>query len=120
MKLNLTAYEADIQETVISPMLDFMAELDGEDYTEADVEDCRALLMDYLRALNALESPDDAAILAQVEAVVLALNDLNERTDYAMIETGEREALCEIIQRAAEESGLQDIPEDVTEDWREW
>jgi len=120
MKLDLTAYEADIQETVVTPMLDFMAELDGEDYTEADVKACRDLLMNYLRALNALEAPDDEAILAQVEAVVLALNDLSERTDYAMIETGEREALCEIIQRAAEESGLRDVPDDVTEEWREW
>lgn len=120
MKLDLTAYEADIQENIVDPMLDFMAELDGEDYTEADVETCREALMAYLRALNALEAPDDEAILAQVEAVVLALNDLNERTDYTMIETGEREALCEIIQRAAEDCGLQDVPEDVTEAWRDW
>lgn len=51
---------------------------------------------------------------------VLALNDLNEELDYALIETVEREAICELIQTAAVDCGLQDVPDDVTEDWRAW
>lgn len=51
---------------------------------------------------------------------MLALNDLNEELDYALIETVEREAICELIQTAAVDCGLQDVPDDVTEDWREW
>ena len=49
---------------------------------------------------------------------MLALNDLNEELDYALIETVEREAICELIQTAAVDCGLQDVPDDVTEDWR--
>lgn len=44
------------------------------------------------------------------------VNDYETQT----IETGEREAIWQIIQSSAEECGLSDPPEDVTEEWREW
>lgn len=119
MKLDLAAYAADIRETVTGPMLAFMEEADGA-YAQADVEACQELLMAYLRGLNGLSPVEDAGILAQVETVVKALNALNEATEDALIETGEREALYDVIQRAAEQAGLREVPEDVTEPWREW
>lgn len=44
------------------------------------------------------------------------VNDYETQTT----ETGEREAIWQIIQSSAEECGLSDLPEDVTEEWREW
>ena len=64
--------------------------------------------------------PTDAGILSQVEQVVVALNELNEDTDYALIETVAREAIALLIQDAVVARGLRNIPEDVTEEWRDW
>ena len=63
---------------------------------------------------------DYADIMAQVEKVVLALNDLNEELDYTLIETVEREAIALLIQDAVVARGLRRVPEDVTEPWRDW
>ena len=110
-------------------MLDYMKsfEEDGEEcgYAKEHIEKCAALLLDYVNALAAIGEPNDEAIMEQIQSVVLALNELNEETDFAMIETDEREALCEVIQTAAVECGLSDacVEEndgDVTGEWREW
>lgn len=105
---------------VVDPMTEFIEECDGEGYTHEEIQKCEALVHSYLDTLAALAEPDNDAIMAAVEEVILALNDLNEATDYCLIETGEREALCEVIQTAAEACGLTDAPEDVTEEWRDW
>ena len=38
----------------------------------------------------------------------------------ALIETVERKAIWELLQTAAVDCGLQNVPDDVTEEWREW
>ena len=43
-----------------------------------------------------------------------------ESTDFCMIETSERETICEIIQECAVACGLTDAEDDITEEWREW
>ena len=58
--------------------------------------------------------------MEQVKNLVLALNRLNEKTDYSLIETDARECIWEIIQSSAVECGLREASEDVTEEWREW
>jgi hypothetical protein len=55
-----------------------------------------------------------------VKKVVLSLNRLNEKTEYSLIETDARESIWEIIQNSAVARGLKDVPDDVTEEWREW
>lgn len=37
-----------------------------------------------------------------------------------LIETTEREVIWELIQSSAVECGLQDVKDDITEEWREW
>lgn len=114
-------YKQRMTEDIIAPMLEFMKECGADcEFSAKDVERCRALLNGYLEALAALTNPTDEAILAQVEKVVLALNELNEATDCALIETSERESICILIQDAAVECGLQADVDDVTEEWREW
>ncbi|MBE5811861.1 MAG: hypothetical protein E7318_13155 [Clostridiales bacterium] len=119
--MNVQEFYDRIVEEVAQPMIDFMQEC-GDDaaFSAFDVESCKMILRDYLDALSALAEPTDEAIMAQVRKTVLALNELNEETEYALIETSEREAICILIQDAAVECGLQAENEDVTEEWREW
>ena len=122
--MNAIKYKEKIITSVAEEMLSFMqsVEEDGGDagFTEDDVEECKEILFDYIEALAGLEDPTDDEILAEVESAVLAINELNENTGYMLIETMEREAICEIIQDAAVECGLEEEYDDVTEEWREW
>lgn len=118
--MNLNEYLERIKTEVTDPMLEYMTEAEIDDYTAEDVARCGELLAQYLTALSELTEPEDEAIMAQVEKVVLALNDLNEELDYALIETVEREAIALLIQDAAVDCGLREVPDDVTEDWRDW
>lgn len=116
----ISKYKKQVAETIIAPMLAF---IDGDEepaYSKADVQQCEALLDTYLNALNTINHPTDSEIMEQVRQIVLALNDLNEATDYCLIETNEREALWEVIQTSAIEAGLQNADEDITAEWRDW
>ena len=58
-------------------------------------------------------------IMGQVKETVLALNVLNEKCEYELIETDQREDICKFIITAVNVAGLK-TDEDVTEEWREW
>lgn len=118
--MDLQKYKLELEENVIKMLISFIEEYDCADYTAEDVAQCAALVERYLEALSAMESPDDEAIMEQVESLVLALNELNEATDYALIETEAREALWEVIQNSAVDAGLREYSGDITEQWREW
>lgn len=51
---------------------------------------------------------------------MLELNKLNDDSDGALIETSEREQLCDIIIAAAQQAGLESDEDDITYEWREW
>ena len=118
--MNIAQFKAQTAELVINPMIRFIEEFGAEGYTKEDVKKCDELICAYLDALGAMSNPADDAIMEQVRILVLALNDLNEATDYSLIETEAREAIWEVVQTSAVACGLQDVPEDVTEEWRDW
>ena len=118
--MDIQLYHSTTTEIVVNPMIEFIEEWGGEGYTVEDVQKCEALIHSYLDNLAEMTSVADEAIMEQVKALVLALNDLNEATDYSLIETDAREAICEVIQASAVDCGLQDVPDDVTDEWREW
>ena len=93
----------------------------GEDayFTGEDVAKCEAILTHYLESLAKLTNPTNQEIMDCVQKTVLDLNQLNEDTDYSMIETEERENIWELIQTSAVECGLQKPADDITEEWRE-
>ena len=101
-------------------MLDYMSEDEDCGYSKKDVKKCERVLLKYLAKLNRLKNPTDETIMEQVKTVVLALNKLNEKTEYSLIETDAREDIWQIIQDSAVECGLSSATEDVTEEWREW
>ena len=116
--INFEAYKNQLQDTVVSPMTEFWDEDCG--FSKNDIEKCEALIINFLTALHDLKEPSDKEIMKQVKVLVLALNKLNEKTDYSLIETDEREAIWAIIQNSAVECGLADTADDITEEWREW
>lgn len=88
-------------------------------YTAADVGECGRILDAYLARVAGATHGDQDSIRAAVQEVVLALNVLNERCNGNLIETDQREQLCELILRAASAAGV-GSGEDITEPWREW
>ena len=119
--MDISKFKAQLSENIVTPMLTFMEECSGDcDFTEKDVRKCEKILTEYLESLEKLSAPSDKKILACVKKAVLALNKLNEKADYALLETGERESICEILQNSAVACGLTDADDDVTEEWREW
>ncbi len=120
--MNLNEYKEKTMEIVIEPMISFMEDWEDDDcdYTMDDVEECKSLVYTYLETLSAMTEPSDDAIMEQVKILVLALNDLNEKVDYSLIETEAREALWEVIQTGAIACGLKEYSDDITEEWREW
>ncbi len=118
--MNLNVYKNKVIEIVIEPLIFFMEGWDDCNYTTDDVDACKSLIYTYLEALAAMTEPSDEAIMEQVKTLVLALNDLNEKADYSLIETEAREAIWEVIQTSAVACGLKEYGDDITEEWREW
>ncbi|GGD30846.1 hypothetical protein [Flavobacterium orientale] len=66
------------------------------------------------------KSRNPKAIINSVKNVVEKINDINCE-GIGLIETIEREAICEFIDEVLKSTGLQNINEiDITEEWREW
>lgn len=113
-------YKKQVTENIVAAMLDYMSEDEDCGYSKKDVQKCECVLLEYIDKLGSLINPTDKLIMEQVKKVVLALNKLNDKTDYCLIETDAREAIWQIIQDSAVECGLSSTIEDVTEEWREW
>lgn len=90
-------------------------------YTEEHVKRCGDIIDDFFGALEKLPADNKhELIMDEVKSVVLRLNQLAEETNGCMIETGQREQLCDIIISAANHAGLVSDVYDITEEWREW
>ena len=117
--------EAEVTAPMLAYYHSWSAEGEGS-YTEKHIQKCADLLDAYAVELAAIEAPAgakrDKKILSAVKKVVLALNKLNEKTDYELLETDERESICVLIHDAAVGAGLSVLPEDddVTGEWREF
>ena len=120
--MDIQKYKNQLQETVVIPMTEFMGEDEDCGFTKKDIEKCESLILKYLLALEQITTPTNKEIMKHVKSLVLALNKLNEKTDYAMLETDERESICVLVQDFAVACGLAEIPEDddVTGEWREF
>ena len=119
--MDIAKFKTMLSDSVIDMMLEFMEDCgDDADFTREDVTKCEEILSHYLESLAKLNNPDDQQIMDCVQEAVLALNQLNEDTDYAMIETEERENIWALIQTSAVECGLKNPADDITEEWREW
>lgn len=98
---------------------------DLEQYTE---ENCEATkhIFDTLLS-NLVELGEDAREedkLQKFQIAVEALNTLNDETDGSLIETGEREQLCEIFNIITVKAGIDPSKygdgEGPASEWRDW
>lgn len=116
----------ELRSRLLAGMVEFM-ELDADQpesrhdcgYSQADVDKCGEIVDSYLRTISEISNADQVEILGLVQHTVEQLNALNDSCDGCLIETDQREDLCELILAAAEDAGLESR-EDVTEQWREW
>lgn len=89
-------------------------------YTQKHIDGCSKIIDDYFAALKVIPAlKSEECIAKAVKSAVLKLNHLNEECDGNLIETDQREELCELILSAAKQVGLESN-EDLTEEWREW
>ena len=105
-----------LKDSIIDGMLDYMD--DDVEYTKKDVELCERILDDHINALS--KAHDRNSAIQCVKDTVLKLNELNEKAGEELIETDQREEICEYIIKAGALLGFNDENEDTTEEWREW
>lgn len=118
--------EADAQiEMILEGMTDYMESVreEGDDpgYKAGDIKALGKILRSFVE--KASEAEDSDTVKALVKAVVLKLNDLNEKCNSSLIETDQREEIVALINEVAADAGYEsDDPdnEDITEEWREW
>jgi len=90
-------------------------------YTRQDIDRCDAILMTYLASVfEPGVHADTKELMAAVEAAVLAINELNDDCDQSLVDTEQRDGLCDLICSAASQAGLAATGFDITEEWREW
>ncbi|MGJ7903282.1 hypothetical protein [Lysobacter sp. 1R34A] len=113
----------ELKSEILDGMRSYMEELkeDGSDagYTARDIDDCERIIDRFLDIV-ASAAGDNARASGAVKDAVLALNALNTRCGYSLIETDQRESLCELIIGAAAAAGVGSGQDDITEEWREW
>lgn len=79
--------------------------------------------------LATLSDPSDDQVLAVVERTVLALNEVNREHGCTGYETGEREQLCDYIDKTLTDAGIDVVAlasrrgigrYEITDEWRRW
>jgi hypothetical protein len=109
---------ASIRQSLLDGMARYMKVV-PDYYTQADIDSCAKIVDAYLARIGTAKSLSDKEIRKMVQDVVLALNALNEGCRHKLIETDQREYLCELILIAAQRAGLE-TDDDITEEWRDW
>jgi len=111
----------------ITPAQCYMEQL----FPDAFIDRTDALLSGFAAQIagTATDASAYPRIMAQIESLVLALNQVNIDFNGAVIETGEREDLCAYIDAVLVEHGI-DLDalaaahgctaDELTDQWREW
>ena len=111
-----------LKSQLVAGMEDYRNAIGAEcDYSEQDIVACADIIDAYLTAVDQYTGATSSdRIMGEVKRVVLNLNNLNEHCNETLIETDQREQICEIIIKAAGYAGLKSNADDVTEKWRDW
>jgi len=84
------------------------------------VDKCDRALTEFLDKLSKKDGEDNDWIIETVKSTVLKLNKINNACDGGLIETDQREDICQLIQLATQQAGLKTNQPDITEEWRNW
>ena len=102
--------------TITSSMRRYM--LSGDvSYMEEDILKCSRILDEFLLSISIAENRLQGK--ESVRIAVLKLNALSDKHED-LIETGERERICDLMTMVGVYRGFNTEDEDVTELWREW
>lgn len=120
-KEKMTKKDLDaIKKRALSGMKEFLKYCDGN-YLIWDVWKVEKILNKYYKEMALCSKNPKGSFTEIVKTAVLALNDLNEKCDFSLIETDQREDICEfIIKTAYFFNFIQNENEDITGEWRDW
>lgn len=109
---------SSIKKNLLFSMLDYIADSEEQHgYTQVDVD---KLIDNFIFQLQKIQNPTEDIVMEKVQQFVLTLNNLNTLSDGNLIETNQRELLCDLIFIAVKNTGIQVPNTDFTEQWREW
>ncbi len=96
-----------------------------EQYTEKNVDAAQQILDELIDNLIKLgEGASEADKLKLFQDATLSFNELNEELDGELIETGEREDLCALIDEIGMAAGIDPsrygAGDGIASEWREW
>lgn len=103
-------------------MYDFIEDDDEPAYQASDVEEFDQIISVFIitvLTVDAEKKQNFTWIAGKIECLVKSLNELNNKHDNLLIETNQREDICELIDFVIEESGHSPL-DDITKQWREW
>ncbi len=116
---NVNTYKKQLEEIeILKKLMTEYMNLAEPSYTEEDIERCELILTEFIQNIDKTTTKEDG--LKIVQSTILQLNELNEKCDFDLIETNEREQIAEIIIGAGNRKGYNALNEDITEEWREW
>ena len=93
------------------------------------IADTEPLLLEFVSAIAKTDALNYESVMNSIKSLVEKLNEINDRFDGEVIETGEREQLCQYIEDVISESAI-DLDQyaknrecdksEITDLWREW
>jgi len=99
-------------------MLDFIEGEDEPGYMPEDVTECITLLLEFMSSIECETQTLDST-KNHIRDLVISLNELNDECGQCLIETDQREDICEFIQKVVSTTNVE-LEGDVTEEWRDW
>lgn len=108
-----------VRQRLLDGMTAYMDAVADCGYTQEDVGRCASILDACQASLSSDSRPSQAEIRAAIRQAVLDLNALTEECGHSLIETDQRECICEFLLVCGKDAGI-DTDEDVTEEWRTW
>jgi len=96
-----------------------------DQYTPENIDSAKAILDRLIDDLCSVgEDASEAVKVSYFKTSVEALNDLNDKIDGCLIETGEREELCDLFDAIASAVGLDPSQygdgDGIASEWRDW
>jgi len=101
-------------------MYDFIEDDDEPAYQKEDVQECDDIVTAFIHNIDtSIQKSDYTWVLKQVETFVKTLNALNIKHENQLIETNQREDLCDLVELVVLHTG-HPYKADITEPWRKW